>query len=71
MKTMELIGIILEMKRKSYHWLGQQCNESPSQIYNRRVAKDIQVETLKKYCKAMGCRIVIEDEYSPARWVIE
>ena len=70
MSAMELLDIILGYKKKSLHWLGKQCNESKSQIYNRKVAEDIKVEVFKKYLKELGCHIEIVDDYSPTRWVL-
>lgn len=70
MRAIDLIELIAEYKGRTFRWLGEQCGESKSQIYNRKAAEDIKVEVLKKYVKKLDCHIEIVDNYSPARWLL-
>ena len=68
MTAIEGLEWVIKAKGKSWHWVGQQCNETPSQIYNRRIMGDLKFEVLKKYLNALGCDLYIKDRYSPAEW---
>ena len=68
MTAMELLDAILKAKRKNYHWLGAECGESESLIYNRKKVGDLKVSVFKRYVEKLGCEIVIRDLYSTAEW---
>ena len=68
MNIFDVLHFIVKYKGRSYHWLGKQCGESRSQIYNRKASGDSKVEVLKKYMDALGCDIYIRDRDSPTEW---
>ena len=68
MNVFDVLNFILKYKKRSLHWLGKQCHESKSQIYNRKASGDLKVEVLKKYADVLDCDIYIKDRHSPAEW---
>lgn len=68
MSVFDVLDFVLKYKKKSYHWLGRQCGESKSQIYNRKASGDMKIEVLKKYADALGCDLYLKDRHSPTEW---